>query len=294
MQPQVINKLVKILFLLALGAGLAACSGPSSRGAAPIAERPQPPSQGLRIHYVASGETLYSIAFRYERDFRELASINGLSNDYVIHSGQRLYLTPEAARDAGIAPSSSISALPPSPQPRSLQVSSSTTRVPVASASASSTPTSLPSNNSSSSNAASSENTSVAVSPVLPAVTPGNWVWPQNGSIVRSFGSGDPVSKGIQISAPLGSPVNAAIDGVVVYSGAGLRGYGNLLIVKHDEEHLSAYAYNQQLLAKEGDIVMAGQQIATVGTDAEGNNRLYFEIRLDGTPVDPIRYLPRR
>lgn len=80
----------------------------------------------------------------------------------------------------------------------------------------------------------------------------------------------------------------------MVYAGAGLRGYGNLLIVKHDEQYLSAYAYNQELLAQEDDIVRAGQQIATVGTDAEGNNRLYFEIRVDGTPVDPIRYLPRR
>ena len=258
---------------------LVGCTGPST-GVAPIDERPQPPSQSLRVHLVNGGDTLYSIAFRYERDFRELAQINGLSNDYLIHPGQPIYLTAEAARSAGIQSASNTtrSALPqrePVPQNRTPESQTpQTTSVAV------------------------SVDQAPPVSPqILPALEPvdaNDWVWPQSGPIVRSFGSGDPASKGIQISADEGSPVLAAIEGLVVYAGAGLRGYGNLLIVKHDEEHLSAYAYNQELLAQEGDMVRAGQQIATVGTDAEGNNRLYFEIRRDGTPVDPIRYLPRR
>ena len=255
---------------------LAGCTGPST-GAAPIDERVQPPSQSLRIHLVSGGDTLYSIAFRYELDFRQLAAINGLANDYLIHPGQTIYLTADAARNQGIQ-STSASATQPrlsqrDPQREPIQ-EASTTRVVVSPNQAPVTPP--------------------QVLPALEPVDASDWVWPQNGPIVRSFGSGDPVSKGIQISADEGTPVLAAIEGLVVYAGAGLRGYGNLLIVKHDEEHLSAYAYNRELLAQEGDMVRTGQQIATVGTDAEGNNRLYFEIRRDGTPVDPIRYLPRR
>jgi|MEHZ01.5.fsa_nt_MEHZ011474868.1_2 lipoprotein NlpD len=264
----------KLLAVSILAVVLAACTGTSGVGSAPIDERPQPPSQALRLHLVTSGETLYSIAFRYERDFRQLASINCLGADYTIHLGQRIYLTEAAARDAGIAANNTSVSVVATTRP---------TR-PAAVRPTAPTVTSAP----------STPSASQPVPPTLTPVTDNNWVWPQTGPIVRSFGSGDPVSKGIQISAPEGSDVLSAIDGVVVYSGSGLRGYGNLLIIKHDDAHLSAYAYNQELLAQEGDLVRSGQKIATVGSDAEGNNRLYFEIRLDGTPVDPIRYLPER
>ena len=277
----------KIRFIglgLAAMAGLLLLSGCSgSAGTAPIVERDQPPTQELRLHLVTSGETLYSIAFRYEKDFRELARINGLDSSYTIHYGQRIYLTQEAAQRAGVASNSRTATstgavISSSATVAASRSDTSSSRITRTSAPATvSTPGSIP-----------------APSPALTPVTPNKWVWPTAGPIVRSFGSGDPVSKGIQISASEGTDVVAAIDGVVVYSGAGLRGYGNLLIVKHDESHLSAYAYNRELLAQEGDQVRAGQKIATVGTDAEGKNRLYFEIRLDGTPVDPIRYLPRR
>ena len=282
-QPQ-LNRLCSLATLAATLSGilvLSACSG--STGSAPIAEREQPPTQERRLHLVTSGETLYSIAFRYEKDFRELARINGLDSSYTISRGQRIYLTQDAAQRAGVSFSSSTGT-------RAGTVISSTATVVTSTRSSGTTRTSAPATVSSPRTPA----TPPVLSPALTPVTPDKWVWPTPGSVVRSFGSGDPVSKGIQISAPEGTDVLAAIDGVVVYSGAGLRGYGNLLIVKHDDAHLSAYAYNRELLAQEGDQVRAGQKIATVGTDAEGNNRLYFEIRLDGTPVDPIRYLPRR
>jgi lipoprotein NlpD len=261
----------KLVALSILAILLAACTGTSGLGSAPIDERPQPPSQALRLHLVTSGETLYSIAFRYERDFRQLASINKLGGDYAVHPGQRIYLTEEAARDAGITASNALSSAVTATRPSAVRPTASTASSVLSAPSA-------------------SEPGPSTVTPV----TDNNWVWPQTGPIVRSFGSGDPISKGIQISAPEGSDVLSAIDGVVVYSGSGLRGYGNLLIIKHDDAHLSAYAYNQELLAQEGDLVRSGQKIATVGSDAEGNNRLYFEIRLDGTPIDPIRYLPTR
>lgn len=288
MKPQ-LNRLYSLATLAVSLAGillLSGCSG--STGSAPIAERAQPPTQELRLHLVTSGETLYSIAFRYEKDFRELARINGMGSNYSINRGQRIYLTQDAAQRAGISIGSGASSAV-----RTATVISSSAPVVVNTPSTSTPRTTAPAVVSTPA-APRTPAASPPLSPALTPVTPDKWVWPAPGSIARSFGSGDPVSKGIQISAPVGTDVVAAIDGVVVYSGAGLRGYGNLLIVKHDDAHLSAYAYNRELLAQEGDQVRAGQKIATVGTDAEGNNRLYFEIRLDGTPVDPIRYLPRR
>lgn len=285
MQPQ-LNRLCSLATLAVMLAGILVLSGCSgSTGSAPISERDQPPTQELRLHLVTSGETLYSIAFRYEKDFRELARINNLGSNYSISRGQRIYLTQDAAQRAGVSSSSSTQAGTVISSPSPVVVNIPTTGT---------TRTTAPATVSTPSVSRAPAAPSPALSPALTPVTPDKWVWPAPGSIARSFGSGDPVSKGIQISAPAGTDVVAAIDGVVVYSGAGLRGYGNLLIVKHDDSHLSAYAYNRELLAEEGDQVRAGQKIASVGTDAEGNNRLYFEIRLDGTPVDPIRYLPRR
>lgn len=262
-----------LAFLVGAVLMLAACTG--STGSAPIDSREAPPGRELWLHYVTTGETLYSIAFRYEKDFRELARINNLDSSYTIHRGQKLYLTTDAARRAGVTPSQGGNS-----PPATIARPTTTTPVVVSTPSGTSAPASRPA--------------TPALSPALTPVTPDKWVWPYQGPIVRSFGSGDPASKGIQIAAEEGSDVVAAIDGTVVYAGAGLRGYGNLLIIKHDESHLSAYAYNRELIAREGDQVRAGQKIATVGTDNEGNNRLYFEIRLDGVPVDPIRYLPRR
>lgn len=267
--------------LLSLVAMLCACAG--SSGVAPIDDRPPPPSQELRLHLVSAGETLYSIAFRYERDFRELARFNNLVN-YQIYPGQRLYLTEDAARRAGVT-------LGPAPIQQATP-SSTAAQTPTTAAAPSSPPP----------RPVSSSQTPVGTSPAsvqsptasMPPMAGDSWVWPTQGSIAQAFGRGNPASKGIQVVAAEGQSVAAAGDGLVVYAGAGLRGYGNLVIVKHDEVHLSAYGHNRELLVGEGDRVHAGQQIATVGTDPQGNHRLYFEIRRDGTPVDPIRYLPRR
>lgn len=259
---------------------LAACS--SGQGVAPIDSRPAPPGQELRLHIVSSGETLYSIAFRYERDFRELARINNLS-DYQIRAGQRLYLTEDAARRAGISggPAPIQQAMPSSTSSNTPDTSATPSTPPARPVAVSQTPV-------------GTSPSAASLGQAMPPMQGENWVWPHSGRIVLGFGRGTPVSKGIQIEAQEGQEVRAAGDGVVVYAGAGLRGYGNLIIIKHDEVHLSAYGHNRELRVVEGDRVHAGQAIATVGTDPTGNNRLYFEIRRDGTPVDPVRYLPRR
>ncbi len=126
----------------------------------------------------------------------------------------------------------------------------------------------------------------------LPAVTPARWMWPANGPVVRNF---RPLGgcKGIDIAGPLGSAIRAAASGEVVYAGSGLRGYGKLIILKHNKNFLSAYAHNSRILVKEGEMVRRGQEIAEMGSSGTNRVELHFEIRLRGNPVDPLRYLPR-
>jgi lipoprotein NlpD len=119
----------------------------------------------------------------------------------------------------------------------------------------------------------------------------GEWHWPARGRVVRRFGSAG--SNGIDIAGRPGQPVRAASAGRVVYSGGGLRGYGELIIVKHNKRYLSAYAHNEEALVKEGDIVAGGQRIATIGRTGTDRVKLHFEIRRDGKPVNPLRYLPK-
>ncbi|MDR9480388.1 MAG: peptidoglycan DD-metalloendopeptidase family protein [Spiribacter sp.] len=118
------------------------------------------------------------------------------------------------------------------------------------------------------------------------------WQWPVEGEIIKAFSANALGKRGVSIAAPPGTPVKAAARGEVVYSGSGLRGYGNLLIVKHSDQFLTAYGYNQQLLVGEGDQVGAGQAIGRVGSSAERDGVLHFEVRELGKPVNPTRYLP--
>ncbi len=118
------------------------------------------------------------------------------------------------------------------------------------------------------------------------------WAWPAQGKIIASFS--DTSSKGIDLGGKLGDPVFAAAGGKVVYAGTGLRGYGKLVIVKHDSNYLSAYAHNQNLLVKEGQAVSKGQRIAELGDTDSDKPKLHFEIRRQGKPVDPSKYLPSR
>lgn len=119
------------------------------------------------------------------------------------------------------------------------------------------------------------------------------WRWPANGEVLRSYSSAH-ARRGIDIAGSAGDNVRAAAAGRVVYSGSGLTGYGNLVIIKHDERYLSAYGFNRRLRVAEGDRVEAGQHIADLGLGPENRPMLYFEIRRDGEPVDPERLLPRK
>jgi len=119
-----------------------------------------------------------------------------------------------------------------------------------------------------------------------------DWIWPVNGRVIDKFD--EKRNKGIGIAGKEGDPVVASADGQVVYSGSGLRGYGNLVILKHNDDFISAYAHNRQILVKQGQMVKRGQRIAEVGRSDTTQPKLHFEIRRQGKPVDPLAYLPPR
>lgn len=271
---------------------LAACqSAKTSRAMAPIEEMPQPQDIKIRQYTVTQGDTLYSIAWRNGMDYHELASINNIAAPYTIYPNQIIQLEhADAARRQAWNPSSEAVTVMPVDDERLdiAPVSSVASRAD--SAYGGSSVASVPS-------------VVQAVEPVEPVAEPvivsrstsaSGWLWPAQGKVIRSFSSSDPMRKGIDIGAKLGDAVLAAKKGAVVYAGSGLAGYGQLIIVKHDENYLSAYAHNSRLLVQEGDTVQAGQKIAEVGSSGTDSNKLHFEIRKDGKPVDPAGYLPRR
>lgn len=276
--------------------GLYACS---STGPAPINSRDQPPSKAISSHVVEKGDTLYSIAWLYQKDFKDIAAINRIRAPYNIRIGERLQLygdpisnpesnsvsTSRSLSERRVvevsANSASVSTATSAAQPRTT-VTVSTTPTPAV------TRTASPTVDSASRAAVQTR----APASELPTDVK-SWIWPLPGNIVKSFGSTG-LMNGITLNSTNDKTVKAAADGVVVYAGSGIRGYGNFLVLKHSEIYLSAYAYNEKLLVNEGDQIHQGQQIAMAGKDLDGKPRLYFEIRKDGKSVDPIRYLPKK
>ena len=248
---------------------------------APVSGRPQPPSQRITHHIVAPDDTLFAIAWRYEKDLVALARSNGLSHPYRIIAGQRLNLDTSAPVSLNHTPpkklvkKSSGSERPISEHGANVGVAAKATTRNV---------TSGPKQ--SSGRKPQSFYGKVPVGPVT-------WQWPVKGSVSRHYDT-NKVFKGINIQSLPGRAVSAAADGVVVYAGSGLRGYGNLVIIKHSDIYLSAYAHNRMLSVREGDGVKAGAKISTIGGDVNNRGRLYFELRKNGRPVDPMRLLPRQ
>ncbi len=208
-------------------------------------------------HIVQRGDTLYQIAWAYGVDFRDIAAWNNISAPYTIYPGQRLVLRAGQRRPAG-----SGTATPPA-----------------------NTVASTPAN------APSSGGTQRIVR-AEPLTGPIAWQWPHNGRVVRSYNANSLGKRGIGIAGQPGSTVAAAAAGDVVYSGSGLRGYGNLIIIKHSDRFLTAYGYNQSLLVSEGTRVAAGDAIALMGSSANRDGELHFEVREQGEPVNPAKYLP--
>lgn len=218
-------------------------------------------------HKVQKGDTLYSISWRYGQDYREVAAWNGIRPPYTINAGQRLRVAPHT--------SDSLAQHKQPAQAKSPQQTASRPQ----------TSSTIPSKKASVPTVASSSNKSAYPDKV-------RWAWPVKGKLINTFSKGNTGNKGLDIAGRHGMPIRAAGAGRVVYSGSGLSRYGNLLIVKHNENFLSAYAHNQKLLVKEGDFVKDRQVIAHMGSSGTDQAMLHFEIRYNGRPVNPLRYLP--
>lgn len=278
----------RVLAVLLLSLALGACK--SSSHLAPIEQLDQPPGIKLTYHTVSRSDTLYSIAWRYGADYHELASINNIAPPYTIRVGQKINLASAPANSAG----SVISASSPGVEVRAIADDANAVTEVTAVSEVSKGRPSKEAPVSSPESVKPSVERSVEQQAV--SVSSGNsrWQWPTNGRIVSRYSATDPMRKGIDLDGKLGEPVAAAQSGSVVYAGSGLAGYGELIIIKHDEQFLSAYGHNSKLLVKEGDKVRAGQKIAEVGSSGTDGNKLHFEIRRDGKPVDPLQYLPKK
>lgn len=210
---------------------------------------------------VKRGETLYSIAFRHDLDFHRVAAWNHIGSSYKIYPGERIRLRPPPEHVTRKSRAHNHSP----PKTRVARVDNTQQNGPIPL-------DSVP-------------------PPGFPRFNIHDWHWPIRGEIVQRFNPGVG-SKGIDIAGRLDQSVRAAAPGKVVYSGNALKGYGQLIIVKHDARYLSAYAYNSKILVKQGQWVRTGQVIATVGEGPKHRAELHFEIREMGKPVDPLRFLP--
>jgi lipoprotein NlpD len=266
---------------LALITSLAGCSSTPSNGVRVVDRanaKPQNPTVTTGQYAVRRGDTLFSIAFRYGWDWKALAARNDIPEPYTIHPGQSIRFDGQSSAPAPtpvVATQTQSSASPSSKFTVTRRPAG--TPAPVAAA-------------------------PVAAAPSAPEQTPvpagervaGGWAWPANGVLIGKFASNGSLNKGVDIAGELGQPVFAASDGSVVYAGSGLRGYGELIIIKHSDTYVSAYGHNRRLLVREGQQVKVGQTIAEMGSTGTDRVKLHFEIRRQGKPVDPLQFLPRR
>ena len=227
------------------------------------------------FYTVRQGDTIMRIATEVNQPWRDIARWNNLDNPNLIEVGQVLRVVPPTGTAVATAPaadtrSSASSSASPSATPAKPPVPVATQTTPG----------------------------TVPASPPAPAAPSSagaddiDFIWPASGALIAGFDEAK--NKGLGIAGKAGDPVVAAADGKVVYAGAGLRGYGNLIILKHNNTFLTAYAHNQTLLVKEDQNVKKGQKIADMGSTDADRVKLHFEIRRSGKPVDPARYLPAR
>lgn len=307
----------------------AAAAGSPQAQAAPVrAPVPYAP-QGETRYRVVKGDTLFSIAFRYGQDYRSLAADNGIAPPYNIMVGQIIRIGGPAQRNEKgqqytvkkgdtLTSVSREHNIPPSAivrvnnlkYPYKLligeklilanpdlnvitQDNSEQKVVPVAGKPAAvAEPAPAP--------AGTAGTQAAAPAPLQPQIVKGKtrkaggivWMWPASGKVIKSFSQGERGNKGIDIAGSRGQNILSAADGQVVYAGSALRGYGNLIIINHANEYLSAYAHNETLLAREGQKVRRGQVIARMGSTDADSVRLHFEIRYRGKSINPAGYLP--
>ena len=295
---------------------LAACASKSPAPVTGGSGQPTAVAAAPRDTYtVKSGDTLYSIAREHNMDFRELISLNAIDSPNRITPGKVLKVRPQSAPGSAVASTAPVTAGVVSARP--IGGESGVEQRPRA-GSAPGSSDALKREPKAGKEPYSDQALALALNqdqpaePIVPSVKTearpdtktteaaepvlsGDdvpWIWPANGKIIGTFSEGG--NKGVDISGRMGEPVIAAGDGKVVYSGTGLRGYGKLVIIKHNNTYLSAYAHNQNILVKEGQSVTRSQKIAEMGNSDADQVKLHFEVRSQGKPLDPMKYLPAR
>ncbi len=261
-------------------------------------------SYGGETYTVKRGDTLFYIAWITGNDFRDLAQRNNVAAPYSLNAGQVLQvgngngqtITGGNAITVADATQGGVPATPNQSQIKNTPVAQQPVITYSDDSGNSSGGRMLPSKGAT--NVATTTAPVVApptVSSTTNSTTPvGSWRWPTDGKIIDNFSAAEGGNKGIDIAGSRGQPVVATASGRVVYAGNALRGYGNLIIIKHNDDYLSAYAHNDSMLVREQQEVKSGQKIATMGSTGTSSVRLHFEIRYKGKSVNPLRYLPQR
>ncbi len=226
-----------------------------------------------RTYVVVKGDTLFSIAWYANKDYKTLARINNIAEPYRIYPNQTLLLKEPRKKKVTSKPV--------------VQLKSKKAQKSESNRTKSNIVVDRPKKQ------AYGDSTDVVKRDNIGSSGTIDWQWPGSGNVISRFSLTEKGNKGIDLAGKLGSPVLATADGKVVYTGNALRGYGNLVIVKHNEDYLSAYAHNDEILVKEQQRVQTGQAIARMGNSGAQRTKLHFEIRYKGKSVDPLRYLPK-
>ena len=298
------NSKLIFIFIAMLSALLNGCAKPPQNYAPITTNHPDIVKDQTKYYQVKKGDTLYAISLIYDLDYRQLAQWNKITPPYTIEIDQKIRLS-----DPDLKNKPTLDSMEQSPTPTKIEettqkivVAPPTTRI----SSQNRTTFSLnnkfnlsdnppyktqPLKNIAEKNGSSPQKKSI-ISIDNENMLKLNFQWPIKGRVLKSFAQAD--NKGIDIAGEMGQNVNAAETGKVVYSGQGLIGYGNLLIIKHNDLYLSAYANNRRLLVAEGDTVRKGEVIAKVGQAGSNQASLHFEIRKNGKPVNPLNFLPEK
>jgi len=294
---------VRILAFLLVTLGLSACA--SSHGPSPVSDvtgtarntsyRAHTSFRAIKqktsvitakSYRVQKGDTLFSISWRANLNVNDLAKYNQLSAPYIIKEGQRLRLIAANSRNTIPTKKPAVKTDSSSQKNNKTSCADQVCGKKSKAAIVQKKPITYSSSG--------IKNDGKTTKPKNSNVKISHWQWPAKGKLTETFASSQTGMKGISLSNQRGTSIYTAASGEVVYAGAGLRGFGNLIIIKHNNDYLSAYAHNEQLLVKEKQQVKAGQKIATMGDSGTDRVKLHFEIRYQGKSIDPLRYLPKR